>query len=92
MADSPNVWRKMWGGATATLHRARRFSWVDLLVVVALGGLLYAVIALAGEWRAEHKATVQINLSPWALPGYTLMSLARGLIAYVISLGSGRSV
>ena len=63
------------------------FSWVDLVVVVGLAGILYAVVDLASEWTAPQQAKVEINLSPWALPGYTLISLARGLLAYVISLG-----
>ena len=86
MPETQDVWRKVWGSATAALHRARAFSWVDLLVVVGLAGILFAVIDLASEWTAPHRATVEINLSPWALPGYTLISLARGLIAYCISL------
>jgi NitT/TauT family transport system permease protein len=86
MPETQDVWRKVWGSATAALHRARAFSWVDLLVVVGLAGILFAVIDLAGEWTAPHRATVEINPSPWALPGYTLISLARGLIAYCISL------
>jgi NitT/TauT family transport system permease protein len=76
----------MWGGAMATLHRARRFSWVDLLVAVGLAGILFAVVDLASEWTGPKHEKVEINLSPWALPGYTLFSLARGLIAYGISL------
>jgi NitT/TauT family transport system permease protein len=86
MPEPQDIWRRAWGGATAALHRARRFNWIDALVVVGLGGILYAVIDLASEWTAPHRATVEINLSPWALPGYTLISLARGLLAYCISL------
>src|SRR5262249_28088630 len=29
----------------------------------------------------------EIDLSPWALPRYTLLSLSRGLTAYLLSLG-----
>src|SRR6266498_426113 len=85
--QTQTVWRRMWGGATATLHRASRLNWVDLLVVVGLGGVLFAVLDLASEWTASKHTTVEIDLSPWALPRYTLFSLARGLIAYCISLG-----
>jgi NitT/TauT family transport system permease protein len=49
-------------------------------------GMLYGILSLAAEWSAPHQAAVEINLSPWALPRYTLFSLSRGLIAYVISL------
>ncbi|HTQ40116.1 MAG TPA: ABC transporter permease subunit [Pirellulales bacterium] len=86
MPEPQDIWRRAWGGARDILRGSQRFSWVDLLVVVALGGVFYAIIDLASEWTAPHRATVQINLSPWALPGYTLISLARGLLAYVISL------
>jgi NitT/TauT family transport system permease protein len=84
------TWRKVWGEATALLHRARLFGWVDLLVVLALGGLLYGLLDLASEWTARHAAgehrAFDIDLSPLALPRYTFFSLARGLVAYAISL------
>ncbi|HEY2827080.1 MAG TPA: hypothetical protein VGJ04_05715, partial [Pirellulales bacterium] len=86
MSEPQDIWRRAWGGATAVLHRARLFNWVDALLVIGLGGILYAVIDLGEEWTAPHRATVDINLSPWALPGYTLISLSRGLLAYCISL------
>jgi NitT/TauT family transport system permease protein len=86
MPEPQDIWRRAWGGAMGVLRHPPRFSWVDLLVIVALGGVLYAVIALASEWTAPHRLAVEINLSPWALPGYTLISLARGLLAYCISL------
>ncbi len=76
--------RKIWGEATALLHRSR-LSWVDLVVVVSLGGVLYGLIDLAGEVRKPQES-VFIDLSPWALPRYTFFSLTRGLVAYVISL------
>ncbi|HEY2762211.1 MAG TPA: ABC transporter permease subunit, partial [Pirellulales bacterium] len=85
--NNKNVWRRMWGGARGMFLHPPAFSWVDLVVVVGLAGILYAVIDLASEWTAPQQAKVEINLSPWALPGYTLISLARGLLAYVISLG-----
>ena len=56
MPETQDVWRRMWGSATAVLHRARSFSWVDLLIVVGLAGILFAVIDLAGEWTAPHRA------------------------------------
>src|SRR5690348_6721207 len=86
MPEPQDIWRKAWGGAIGMLRRPPRLNWVDLLVVVSLAGILYAVIDLGEEWTAPHRATVEINLSPWALPGYTLISLTRGLLAYCISL------
>jgi hypothetical protein len=55
MPETQDVWRRRWGSATAVLHRARAFSWVDLLVVVGLAGILFAVIDLAGEWLALQR-------------------------------------
>jgi NitT/TauT family transport system permease protein len=86
MAEQQVIWRRAWGGALGMLRRPPHFNWIDLLVVVGLAGMLYAVIDLGQEWTAPHRATVEINLSPWALPGYTLISLSRGLLAYCISL------
>jgi NitT/TauT family transport system permease protein len=81
------VWRRFWGEATAYLDQARRFSWVDPLVFVALGGLLFGLIHLALLWTVPHQEKVEIDLSPWALPLYTFYSLCRGLLAYLLSLG-----
>jgi NitT/TauT family transport system permease protein len=80
------LWRKVWGEATALLHRARHFGWVDVLVFLALGGLLYGLLDLGRLWGGPHRASVNIDLSPSALPRYTFYSLARGLLAYGISL------
>jgi NitT/TauT family transport system permease protein len=77
----------LWGGAQALLARAQRFSWVDLLAFVAVGGLVFGVVSLARQWAGPHQSSVEIDLSPAALPGYTLLSLARGLLAYGLSLG-----
>ncbi len=78
--------QRIWGGATAALHRARQARWIDVLILVALAGLFSGVLALAQEWTAQGQQKVKIDLSPWALPGYALFSLSRGLIAYLLSL------
>jgi NitT/TauT family transport system permease protein len=78
--------KRVWGAATGLLYRTRKLDWIDLLIVVALAGVLYGVVDLAQEWTGVHRPTVEINLSPWALPGYTFFSLMRGLLAYCISL------
>jgi NitT/TauT family transport system permease protein len=87
MAPDKPLWHRIWGEAAALLNLTRRLGWVDLLVVVSLFGLFYGLIALAGEWTGEHRASVEIDTSPLALPRYTLFSLSRGLIAYLLSLG-----
>src|SRR5947209_2920766 len=84
-AQRPFV-RRMWGEATAALRRSRRASWVDLLVIVSLGGLLYGLIDLASEWTGQQQSVTEIDPSPLALPRYAFYSLSRGLLAYVLSL------
>ena len=69
------------------IQRARRLPWVDLLLVVGIAGLIFAFIGLGREWTGVHRASVAIDLSPGALPRYTMYSLFRGLFAYVLSLG-----
>jgi NitT/TauT family transport system permease protein len=76
------------GQATALLHRTtQRLASVDVLLAVAVVALLFGFLRLDEEWTAPVRATVEIDLSPWALPRYTLLSLSRGLIAYALSLG-----
>ena len=76
-----------WGEDTAILRGKRSFAWADLVLVAAVVALLFGVLRLGEEWVAPARATVEIDLSPWALPRYALYSLSRGLIAYVLSLG-----
>jgi NitT/TauT family transport system permease protein len=60
---------------------------VDLAIAVSLAGVLYGLSMVSAEWRAELRPTVEIDLSPLALPRYAFFSLSRGLLAYVLSLG-----
>ena len=60
--------------------------WIDGLLLVATGALVAGVVALARRWTAPMQPTIEIDLSVWALPRYTLLSLARGLAAYLLSL------
>jgi NitT/TauT family transport system permease protein len=69
----------------------QRASWlVDVLLLSLFAGLVFATFEIAGRWAAPVSTAggqvVQINLSPWALPGYALQSLARGVVAYGFSL------
>jgi len=75
----------VWGGANAVLDRTRRVGWVDLVVLIALCGLLYGLSDLARQFTGR-RVGVTIDLSPWALPRYTFYSLSRGVLAYVLSL------
>lgn len=60
---------------------------IDLVIVVGLAGLLYGLSKVGGEWTGELRPTVDIDLSPLALPRYTFFSFSRGLFAYLLSLG-----
>ncbi len=79
--------QRIWGEATATLKRTREVSWIDLLVLLSVGGLLYGLIDLGQQWSGKQQVIVEIDPSPLALPRYTFFSLCRGLIAYAFSLG-----
>ncbi len=71
----------------ARLHpRVRAIVGVDAIIVVVLAALAAGVSALARRWTAPMRPIVEIDLSPWALPQYTLLSLARGTAAYLLSL------
>jgi NitT/TauT family transport system permease protein len=59
---------------------------VDVLILVTVGALVAGVVALAQRWEAPIRQTVEIDLSPSALPLYTLLSLSRGFAAYLLSL------
>src|SRR2546428_9850292 len=79
--------QRLLGEAFAQLGRARRIPWVDLLLVLGLADLAFAFFDLGREWTGVHRPSIAIDLSPSALPRYTMFSLFRGLLAYVVSLG-----
>src|SRR5512138_3837288 len=74
------------GQAVAFLDRSRRVGWLDLALAAALGAAIYGLVGLAREWTGALRPAVDIDLSLSALPGYALLSLSRGLAAYVLSL------
>jgi NitT/TauT family transport system permease protein len=59
---------------------------VDAVLFVVLGAIVAGVVGLAQRWEAPIRPTVEIDLSPLALPLYTLLSLSRGFAAYLLSL------
>src|SRR5437879_2638405 len=70
-----------------TYVRLRRSpAWIDLAIMLLLGALLYGLVLAGKEWEGALRPTVEINLSPWMLPQYTLFSLIRGFAAYTLSL------
>jgi NitT/TauT family transport system permease protein len=63
----------------------RRSMLADGLVLVLICIGLFSLIEMGGQAREPFQHKVDINLSPWWLPFYTLLSFSRGAIAYVIS-------
>ena len=59
---------------------------IDVALLVVLGALVAGVVGLAQRWEAPIRQAVEIDLSPSALPVYTLLSLSRGFAAYLLSL------
>jgi NitT/TauT family transport system permease protein len=64
----------------------RYFSIPDLAILLLIATVIYGVVAIGNEWRSDFHPLTKIDLSLWALPYYTLMSAARGIVAYLISL------
>jgi NitT/TauT family transport system permease protein len=60
---------------------------IELLILGAIASIFFALVTMTHQWVAPLQTAVTINLSFWALPKYTLMSLARGFAAYILSLG-----
>ena len=67
-------------------RRPRGSLAVDLLLLVAIFAVIAGMASLARRWHAPMRQAVPIDLSPSALPGYTLLSLSRGFAAYLLSL------
>ncbi len=75
----------VWGQANA-LFAFRRRRWLDLLVLVALVGIMYGLMIVGREWNGPQRPTVAIDLSLAALPKYMLLSIVRAGVAYLISI------
>ena len=67
-------------------HSPRRFSGIDLLVILALLAALTFLVTAASRWTAPLTPSVSINLSPTVLPLYAGYSLLRMLLGYILSL------
>ena len=70
------------------LRSQPRFGWRDAAVFVALFAVLYGVLHVVHGARAPYLPgrETQIDLSPTALPGYALRSLARMFAAFGASI------
>src|SRR5471030_1421900 len=63
----------------------RRSFLADFLVLGALVSALFGTLEVGREWHQPFHREVEIHLSPIWLPYYTLLSLSRGVIAYLLS-------
>ena len=77
---------RVWGSANALFIPRLRRGWVDVLIALSGCAVLYELVQVSREWVGVTRPTIEIDLSPWALPHYTFFSLTRGLAAYVLSL------
>src|SRR5262245_34236989 len=63
----------------------RRVSPADAVVVALVLATIYALVAFGREWEATFHPAVEIDLSFYSLPYYSLFSALRGLTAFVLS-------
>ena len=63
----------------------RRSIGADFLVLAAIVALMFSLIDMGHEWHHPFQSKVDINLSPWYLPYYTMLSFMRGAVAYAMS-------
>jgi NitT/TauT family transport system permease protein len=63
----------------------RRSFGADLFVLTAIVAGLFSLIAMGKEWHQPFQNKIEINLSPWLLPYYTMLSFLRGAVAYFLS-------
>jgi NitT/TauT family transport system permease protein len=59
---------------------------VDILFLGLVGGVLGLLLLMAQQSISPYRQTLTIDLSIWALPRYTMLSLGRGYAAYILSL------
>src|ERR1700730_12304414 len=74
--------------ASPARAESSRSAWpgVDLLVILGLVGVVYALAQATSLWTAPLATHVEIDLSPSAVPGYAVASVVRMTAAYVLSL------
>jgi NitT/TauT family transport system permease protein len=68
-----------------TPEPARRSFGADLFVLAAIGVGLLSLVDMGREWHHPFQSQVDISLSPWYLPYYTMLSFLRGAVAYALS-------
>jgi NitT/TauT family transport system permease protein len=70
------------------LETGSRFSWVDLVVLLAIFALLWAMVVLGGDMRVQFDELnpPPLSLDVWMIPYYTARTVLRMLIAFCASL------
>jgi len=63
----------------------RRSALADVLVLVMVLIGIFSLIEMGRQWHQPFQRKLDINMSPWYLPFYTLLSFSRGAIAYLLS-------
>jgi NitT/TauT family transport system permease protein len=71
---------------TIDLEEIKGFGLADVLVLCLLVALLAGLVVLGRSWGAPFMAVAHIDLSPWSLVGYSVLSLSRGFAGILISL------
>jgi len=64
----------------------RKSSKADGVVIILTLAAIYALVAYGREFQSTFHAAVDIDLSFYSLPYYTLFSALRGMAAFVLSL------
>ncbi len=74
--------------APQSVRSAPRLGWPDVVLFLAVFGLLIGVLHLAHQMRQPFTATgaMTVSLSPAALPGYAARSLLRMFLAFGASI------
>lgn len=63
----------------------RRSALADVLVLMLILIGIFSLLEMGRQAHQPFQREVSINLSPWYLPYYTLLSFSRGAIAYILS-------
>ena len=63
----------------------RRSVGADFFVLASVIAALLSMITMGREWHQPIQSKVEMDISPWMLPYYTMLSFMRGAGAYVLS-------
>ena len=78
--------QRIWGAATGILGQTQRMWFVDFVLLGGIAGVVFGLFGVAHEWTMPTVTNEPIDLSVTALPYYTMLTLTRGLIGYIMSI------